>query len=179
MKTQKNGFTLIELLVSIFIIGLISVGFIVNLKEGERKTGLLRASEEIILEIRKIQNYALTGERIINPNYKVCGYGFKKLDDISFSVYQSSLNSPIGDCNLASTSTLYTYTLKERDFIRIKTQGDFDLFFSSPFAQVFFNSQPISTTTSSQVLLELCYKLDCNNFKSTIVITSGGSVYKQ
>lgn len=179
MKRKTKGFTLIELLVSIFIIGLISSGFIVSFKDGERKTGLLRATEETILLIRKIQNYALTGERFNDPSHKVCGYGLRKASDNSFDVYQKGLASTFGDCSLASTSTLYTYSLKENDFTQIRTSGGFDLFFSVPFAQIFFNDQPISTTTSSQVLLELCYRLDCDNFKSGIIITSGGSVYKQ
>lgn len=178
-KSKTSGFTLIELLVSVFIIGLISSGFILSFKESERKTGLMRATEETILEIRKIQNYVLTGERVINLNYKICGYGLRKISDTSFVIYQSHLFESFGDCAIASTSTLYNYTLKDNDFTKIRTTGEFDLFFSTPFVQVFFNSQPVSTTTSSEVLLELCYRLNCDNLKSGIVITSGGSIYKQ
>lgn len=171
-----RGFSLIEILLTTFIFSIISAGLILNLREGQRRSSLTNITQETALAIRKVQNYALTGERIVNVNNKTCGYGIRQINDWSFIVYQQSLSGPTGDCSGVSTQQiLYNYNLSDPGIVKINNTGPFDLYFSVPFGQITFNSNPIPSPPS-QIQLQICYRSSCNNYNKTIMITSGGSV---
>jgi type II secretory pathway pseudopilin PulG len=64
-RNKKRGaaFTLIEALVVIFVIGTISSMMIVNWRKNEKQYQLQRAVQEIVQNIRKAQDFALSGKR--------------------------------------------------------------------------------------------------------------------
>lgn len=70
----KQGFTLLELLVVIFIVGLISSMLVANWRKGEKQYLLQRTAQEIVQNIRKAQDMALTSFRYegeIPSNYGI------------------------------------------------------------------------------------------------------------
>lgn len=63
----KRGFTLTEALVTIFVIGMISSMMIVNWRRSESQYQLLRAAQQIAQDIRKAQDFALSGKQMFWP----------------------------------------------------------------------------------------------------------------
>ena len=59
-KPPKTGFTFIELLVVVAIITIISGMIVVNFRKGETGGRLQRSAQQIVQNIRKIQNMALS-----------------------------------------------------------------------------------------------------------------------
>jgi prepilin-type N-terminal cleavage/methylation domain-containing protein len=64
-KVNKNsiGFTIIELLVVVAVIGVISTMLVVNWRQGEKQYLLQRTAQEMVQNIRKAQDMALTSSR--------------------------------------------------------------------------------------------------------------------
>lgn len=58
------GFTLIEALAVTAVIGIISSIMVVNWRKNEERYKLQRAAQEIVQNIRKAQDYALTGKKM-------------------------------------------------------------------------------------------------------------------
>jgi prepilin-type N-terminal cleavage/methylation domain-containing protein len=90
-QDRKNGagFTLIEVLVVTAVIGVISSIMVVNWRKNEGQYQLQRAAQEIVQNIRKAQDFALSGKRILwtpTGEWKVPDYGvyFRRLNPTYF-----------------------------------------------------------------------------------------------
>src|SRR4030042_4950676 len=60
---KSSGFTLIEVLVAIFIVGLLSAILITSLRKNEKQYQLKISVQKIVQDIRKAQNFALSGKK--------------------------------------------------------------------------------------------------------------------
>jgi len=86
--TRKGaGFTLVEMLVVIFIIGLVSSIMIVNWRKNEKQYQLQGAAQEIVQNIRKAQQMALSGAKITTQPINSYGLYFEVATRTSYLIF--------------------------------------------------------------------------------------------
>ncbi|MCK5416159.1 type II secretion system protein [Candidatus Parcubacteria bacterium] len=73
--TQKGGFTLVELLVSVGVIVVITSVFLINYNQYRKSANLNMATQEIVSNIRRVQNYALASKEDVSGNIPDGGWG--------------------------------------------------------------------------------------------------------
>lgn len=89
---RQFGFSMIELLVVMSIIGLISTLAIISYRSGQKKYILTQTTQQLVSNIRKAQNMALSGYDI-SGQYN--GYGFYiKEGESSYLIYGNKNDNP-------------------------------------------------------------------------------------
>lgn len=89
---RQLGFSMIELLVVISIIGLVATLALVNYRNGQRKYILTQAVQQLVSDIRKTQNMALSGFDI-SSQYN--GYGiYIAKNESSYLIYGNKNSDP-------------------------------------------------------------------------------------
>lgn len=73
--TQKVGFTLVELLVSIGIIAVVTSAFLISYNQYKKSANLNMATQEIVSNIRRVQNYALASKEDASGSIPDGGWG--------------------------------------------------------------------------------------------------------
>ena len=88
LPVGRQGFTLMELLIVIAVIGIISTMLVVNWRKNEKQYQLQRAAQEIVQNIRKVQDMALNSFKYEGeiPDYSY-GLFFDKDDNNSYIVF--------------------------------------------------------------------------------------------
>lgn len=72
-KLQKNkGFTLIELLIVVAIIGILSTVVLANYNNFGARQSVKNAAAQLKSELRKYQNFAISGQKRPDPNNTTC-----------------------------------------------------------------------------------------------------------
>lgn len=172
-KTKK-GFTLIEALVVIFVIGTISSMMIVNWRKNESQYQLQRVAQEIVQNIRKTQDFALSGKRIFwapTGEWKVPDYGiyFQRLNPTYF-IYVDV----IGNDGYQSPEDLIETTTRVEAGIEISSFGggnNLSVIFEVPNGFVrFYPSGGTSRTITIRRIGKSCPSIYC---RSIIVRTTG------
>lgn len=90
---KQQGFSLIEMLVVIFIVVLISATLIVNWRKNEKQYLLQRVAQNIVQDIRKMQDMALNGTKYENQIPYSYGIFFDKNKKKSYQLF-GDLNNP-------------------------------------------------------------------------------------
>jgi len=103
-EANPNGFTLIEILVVASIIAVISTIVIFNVGLERQNSALLRSSQKLSLNLRRVQSFALSS-RAYKTSGAPCGWGvhFNSINSTSYIIFADLAIS--SDCS-------------DRDFIR-------------------------------------------------------------
>lgn len=128
---KQAGFTLIEMLVVIFIIGILSALLFANYRTGEKRYILTQASHEVVSNIRKAQNMAISGTDIPGTSHYGFGVYFSRgdnyyivyADENGNSTYQPSDDVMIGTVNLPNKVSINALS---------PLSNKLDIFFESP-----------------------------------------------
>ena len=94
-STFTSGFSLMEVLVIVGLIGIISTFILVSYSRIGRFQALNRATEEVAIQFRKAQNYALTTKTAPGGSIIPCGWGvfLEKVSSSAVIYYQNDVNS--------------------------------------------------------------------------------------
>lgn len=167
LKIISRGFTLIETIVTVFIVVILTTAFLANFRAGERRYALEQGRQQIIADIRRAQNMALSGrEAIAGGTIYMYGLNFFLSQPAQYIIFGDKDNSK-------------TYTAGDRVFasqilpakIKIKnlTPNPFDVVFEPPDPTVYLNGARPATGT---IILEV----EGTDLTRTITINTFGLV---
>lgn len=156
---HSKGFTIIELLVVMFIMSLISGAVLASYFTGEKQYALTRAVQQIAVDLRRVQNLALSGatQGVTIPQ----GYG----------LYTSSASQYILFYNTGSSKTRGGGST---DLETISLSGSVSL---SPSGQNIYFTPPESLTwinganSGSQV-----FTISSGNYTKTVTVYASGRI---
>ena len=151
---KEKGLTLVDLIVSVSIVTLLTALITINWPDNS-KIIFDRSVNELVKDLRKVQNMAISTAEYGDPVVLPCGYGIKT--DIASSSYIIFYNST-GDCDSdnfiydTDTTSGGLSTKIETVFlptdIDITDSSDQAIYFSSPFAMAYIDSTVADTTVS-------------------------------
>ncbi len=174
---RKAGFTLVEALVTLFVIGVISSIMIVNWRRNEGQYQLLRAAQQIMQDIRKTQDYALSGKQMYwSPTSqwivpKSYGIHFSRSQPTFYFIY----GDYIGNEGYQSPEDIEETNTWLENGIEIYSFGGGnvkDIIFSIPDGFVSFYPSGNSATITIRKVGETCPSVNCKD----IFISSTGEV---
>jgi len=194
MKTNKknNGYTLFEFLVVAFIIALISSVLITNWRRGEQQYKLQAAAQEMVQNIRRVQEMALAGVEHngqIPQNYGI----YFEVGSISYTMFSENSNDGKYDKNsdpmVGDDSILVGGGLEISDIIACRPSGcsnpgeatNISIVFTLPFAKTSMKSigltppQRNSTTITFNKVGAVCPSTNCRY----IIIKDTGEISVQ
>lgn len=150
----KNGFTLIELLIVIAVITILTAVIIPNFRKGEESTRLIRAAQQVIQDIRKAQNMALSSKEFPDrclPE-KICDYYGVYLDEALPSSYKIFVSD---NADYNPGEEIETRQLEENIIIEDISSGNkTDITFAPPYASVNF-VPPVPPTSKVIITLKI------------------------
>lgn len=176
---RQAAFTLTELLVVMFIISLLSSIVLANYRGGQKKYALFQATQQLVSDLRKAQNMAMSGvdigEVVGEPGKYYCGYGIQ----INYSARPTSYyfyidKSP--DCSTSnnqydsSDKLLETVNLPNQIEIQSTSLLPIDIFFKPPDPTTYIND---GVAVSGTITL----KLKDTSLTKTITVTTAGLIY--
>jgi len=178
-KITKNsaGFTLIEALVVIFVIGTISSMMIVNWRKNESQYQLQRAAQEIVQNIRKAQDYALSSYRMEWPSEpnglipRSYGVQFEEGSPTYF-IYGDSIGN-IGYQNPEDIQETYT-TIETGIEIDSLGRSTLDVIFLIPEGFVSFNNP--SNVSSVTITIKRTGKTCPSVYCRSIIVRNTGEI---
>lgn len=165
---QQAGFTLTELLVVMFIISLLSGLVLANHRSGQKRYALSQATQQLVSDLRKAQNMAMSGVDIEGQYY---GYGIyiRRLDSV---VYYRIYADKDDDNKYDSGESLETVNLPEGIEIKATSPASkVDVFFRSPEPTTYIN-YPASVNPGTITL-----ELKGTSSTKTITVTTTGLIY--
>jgi len=165
---QQAGFTLLELVIVVFIIGTLSGLVLANHRSGQKKYALSQTTQQLVSDLRKVQNMAMSGVDIEGQYY---GYGIyiRRLDSV---VYYRIYADKDGDSKYDSDESLETVNLPEGIEIKSTSPASkVDVFFRSPEPITYINA-PASVNPGTITL-----ELEGTSSTKTITITTAGLIY--
>lgn len=153
VSNNKKGFTLIELLVVIAIVSITASIMVVNFRKGGETGNLQRTAQQIIQNIRKAQNMALSSVKHNGEIYDYYGVYFDKLIGPNkpgpYAYYVFASNNQI--YNNPDEKVGPTIELEKGIKIdSISTGNRLDITFNPPYAFVEFNP----TTTEATITIK-------------------------
>ncbi|MEA2113139.1 MAG: prepilin-type N-terminal cleavage/methylation domain-containing protein [Patescibacteria group bacterium] len=165
---RQFGFSMIELLVVMFIIGLISTLSLVSYRSGQRKYVLTGAVQQLVSDIRKAQNMALSGFSA-SSQYNGCGLYVEK-GDFSYLIYGNKNADPNYQ---PSDSIIETISLP--DGVKIKSvspaSDKLHIFFEPPQPITYLNSA--TTAGVSEIII---LELENSSLSKTIRVSTAGLI---
>ncbi|MFH0906649.1 MAG: prepilin-type N-terminal cleavage/methylation domain-containing protein [bacterium] len=84
---RQTGFTLIEMMIVIFIISLLSVMILADYKKSQKKYILINSVQQLVSDIHKAQNVAMSGTDISENNYYGYGVYFQSVSVTSYIIF--------------------------------------------------------------------------------------------
>ena len=167
---HQAGFTLIELLVVISIIGLLSSLVLANHHNSQKKYALSQATQQLISDLRKAQNMAMSGVDIEIGQYYGYGLYLNKVD--SFYIIYADKND--NTSYQPSDTTIETVNLSSQ--IKINSlsplANKIDVFFKPPEPTTYINANS-GTGISGIITLEL----EGTSLTKTVTVTTAGLIY--
>jgi len=179
---QQAGFSLAELLVVMFIISLLSSMVLANHRAGQRQYALFQATQQLVSDLRKAQNMAMSGVGIGEvegePGKYYCGYGIENNYTARPTSYRFFLDkSP----NCLTSNNIYdsndvlleTVNLPNRIKIKVTTPSPpLDVLFRPPDPTTYIkNNQGVGI--SGTITLEI----EGTSSTKTITVTTAGLIY--
>lgn len=166
----QAGFTLIELLVVISIMSLLSTLVLANHHNSQKKYALSQATQQLISDLRKAQNMAMSGVDIEIGQYYGYGLYLNKVD--SFYIIYADKNDNIS--YQPSDTTIETVNLPSQ--IKINSlsplANKIDAFFKPPEPTTYINANS-GTGISGTITLEL----EDTSLTKTVTVTTAGLIY--
>jgi len=171
LPAGRQGFTLIEALVMIAVISSISAILIVNWRKSEKKYQLQRTAQEVVQNIRKVQNMALSGTE--SNDLLPDSYG------ISFDASTPNSYILFGDRNgnksfQTATSDIVVSQITIEPGVELSLPRDYDITFTIP--DGFVNIRPSAPGGSITITIKrtgkVCPSSDCKD----ITITTTGQI---
>ena len=163
------GFTMIELLVVMFVIGLISTLVVVNYRSGQKTYILARTVQQLVSDVRKAQNMALSGYNPEEQNYN--GYGVHIDEDDSYYIIYGDIDNN----TTYQPSDILIETIYLPDNIGIQSvspaSGELHIFFEPPQPITYLNGND-GIGLFETVILEL----ENSSLSKTVRITTAGSI---
>ncbi len=168
--SQQAGFTLMELLVVMFIISLLSGLVLANHHSGQKKYALFQAAQQLVSDLRKAQNMAISGIEMAGRS----GYGiYAEKDDIFYVIYADK-NGDSSYQGEPPDELIETINLPSQ--IKIKTTlpltNQVDIFFKPPEPMTYINANP-GAGISGVITLEL----ESASLTKTVTVTTAGLIY--
>lgn len=162
MSNNKKGFTLIELLVVIVIISITAGIMVINFRKAGETGNLQRTAQQIIQNIRKAQNMALSSVKHDGEIYEYYGVYFNKLSmPDSYYIYSGNAVYNSGE-EIGSAIELE----KGIKIHSISTGNSIDITFNPPYAFVTFNpSVTLATIIIKKEGVTTCSPQDCRYIK--------------
>jgi prepilin-type N-terminal cleavage/methylation domain-containing protein len=165
---RQFGFSMIELLVVMFIIALISTLALANYRSGQKKYILTGTVQQLISDIRKAQNMALSGYDI-SGQYN--GYGiYIKKGESSYIIY----GNKNGDPNYQPSDDIIE-TVSLPSGVNVKSvspaSDKLHIFFEPPHPTTYLNGE-IVAGISETITLEL----ENSSLSKTIQVTTAGLI---
>jgi len=171
---QQAGFTLTELLVVMFIISLLSSLVLANHRSGQKKYALSQATQQLVSDLRRAQNMAMSGVDIEGQN---CGYGLE-LDNSSRPTSYYFYADTKANCQTSnnkydgSDDILETINLPNQIEIQSISPSPLDVFFKSPEPTTYINANA-GAGISGTITLEL----NDTSLTKIITVTTVGLIY--
>jgi prepilin-type N-terminal cleavage/methylation domain-containing protein len=178
VQFQKNynpqtGFTLVELLVVLFIILLLSTLLLVNYRGGQKKYALSQASQQLISDLRKAQNMAMSGAEIYG---QYCGYGLE-IDQSNRPTSYRFYADKSTDCQTSNNQydsgdeILEIIKLPSRIRIQSTSPSPIDIFFKPPQPTTYINADA-GAGVSGTITLEI----EGTSFTKIVTVTTAGLI---
>lgn len=179
---QQAGFTLTELLVVMFIISLLSSIVLANHRSGQKRYALSQATQQLVSNLRKAQNMAMSGvdigEVVGEPGKYYCGYGIETNYTARPTSYRFFLDkSP--NCQTSNNQydsndkLLETVNLPDKIKIKLTTPSPpLDVFFKPPDPTTYIKNNS-GVGISGTVTLEL----EGTSLTKIVTITTAGLIY--
>jgi len=171
---KKRAFTLIETLVVIFIIGVISAILVVNWKNNEKTYLVKRVAQEIVQNIRRAQDLALTTKNI-DPSAIILSYGisFNKNDKNNYTIF-GDVNGNNSYQTPSSDALVEVISINSEIEIYDASPGDpnLDIVFSIP--DGFTTITPASSSAEIDIrrVGATCPSISCK----TIIVNNTGQI---
>lgn len=165
---RQFGFTMIEMLVVMFIIVSVTIFSLANYRAGQRQYTLTQAVQQLVSDIRKAQNMALSGFGVAG---QYNGYGvYINEDDSYYIIYGNENASPNYQ---SSDDIIETISLPDRIVIQSVSpaSGKLHIFFEPP--------QPItylSGDTTAGVSKTITLGLEGSSLSETVKVTTAGLI---
>jgi prepilin-type N-terminal cleavage/methylation domain-containing protein len=167
--SKQAGFTMTELLVVIFIISLLTISVLISYRGSKREYSLKQATQQLISNLRRVQNMAMSGVDISVYN----GYGiFAQKNDNYYIIY--------ADANDDSTyqptdTTIETIHLPDNVEINDTSplSNKIDVFFEPPEPTTYINSNS-GIGVSGTITL----KAKGSSKTKTVTVTTAGLIQK-
>ncbi len=170
---QQAGFTLIELLVVISIMGLLSTLVLASHHNSQKKYALSQATQQLISDLRKAQNMAMSGVDIEGQYYGYGVYVRRQDSDISYIFYgDKTLPDGNNKYNSGTDDVLETVNLPNQIKIQSTNPASkIDVFFRPPDPVTYINAP--SGVNPGTITLEL----EGASLTKTVTVTTAGLIY--
>ena len=171
---RQFGFTLIELLVVIFITSLLATLTLVHYRNGQKRYILEHAAQQIVSDIRKSQNMAMSG---VDIGGQYCGYGiFVDQNNGFYIVYGDTAPANCGVTNNkydVSDDIIETINLPQEIIFEDVTPlpPKLDIFFKPPNPTTYINGKD-SIGSSGGIVLGI----EDTSLTKTITVTTSGLI---
>ena len=166
---RQFGFSMIEMLVVMFVVILVTIISLANYRSGQRKYVLTQSVQQMVSDIRKAQNMALSGFELADNYY---GYGICiDKDDPYYIIYGdvngNSTYQPADD--VIETISLFPHGVEVQSVTPMS--GTISIFFESPQPTTYINGNNAPGFSGTITL-----KIINSSLSNTIRVTTAGLI---